>query len=277
MLPTLAGWGILFLCIFLIRYFLVQSYRISTSSMQENLQPGDYVLVNKFHTKNNPGRNRPVLFRSPLVADSIHPPLFISRCVGMPGDTVVVTPDGFRINHVAFPYPPQALLPYLVTGTLTDSFSGLPEQLKIPRRLLEVREDGLHTVLTPFEEYMIREELTDPLQPCLARLLPGSYSLILPRRGQACRLDPLSLHFYKEAILAETGEKAEFREGKLFLEGKETSFFFFSQDYYWLLADNIPQGVDSRYVGIIPEDHIVGTIWWCWYSKDKNRIFKTVR
>jgi len=245
--------------------------------MQETLQPGDFVLVNKFHSKNNPGRNRPVLFESPLLKDSVDTPLFISRCVGMPGDTLFVTPEGYRINGVAFPRAPQGLIPYLVTEQLVKSFPDLLQSLRISRRLLEEKEDGLHTILTPFEEYMIRQELREEWQRDLTRLVPETYSLILPQQGRAYRLDSLSIHFCREAILRETKEYAQFRDGKLFLEGKETSFFFFEQDYYWVLSDNISEGIDSRHLGIIPEDHIIGNIELCWYSKDKSRILKSVR
>ena len=36
------------------------------------------------------------------------------------------------------------------------------------------------------------------------------------------------------------------------------------------------EAVDSRHLGFIPADHIVGNAWLCWYSPDKQRIFKPV-
>ena len=80
----------------------------------------------------------------------------------------------------------------------------------------------------------------------------------------------------QEIILRETDGKASFRDGKLYLDGRETNFFFFRQDYYWVLSDNTNEAVDSRHLGFIPADHIVGNAWLCWYSPDKQRIFKPV-
>lgn len=76
--------------------------------------------------------------------------------------------------------------------------------------------------------------------------------------------------------MQETGGKAKFRDGKLYMDGRETHFFFFAQDYYWLLSDNPDAAVDSRHLGIIPEDHLVGSVFFCWFSADKNRMFTRV-
>ena len=102
------------------------------------------------------------------------------------------------------------------------------------------------------------------------------YMLIVPRKDRAYPLDAASLTACKEIIMQETDGKASFRDGKLYLDGRETNFFFFRQDYYWVLSDNTNEAVDSRHLGFIPADHIVGNAWLCWYSPDKQRIFKPV-
>ena len=66
------------------------------------------------------------------------------------------------------------------------------------------------------------------------------------------------------------------QNGKLFLDGRETSFFFFQQDYFWILADNSQEGIDSRHLGLIPADQVIGHAWFCWFSKDKQRRFKWI-
>ena len=62
--------------VMLIRLFCIESYRISTDSMEEALHKGDYILVNKIPGKNKPVRGKVVLFTSPLSRCSlIHQPL----------------------------------------------------------------------------------------------------------------------------------------------------------------------------------------------------------
>mgnify|MGYP002247762147 FL=1 len=73
--------------------------------------------------------------------------------------------------------------------------------------------------------------------------------LIVPRKDRAYPLDAASLTACKEIIMRETDGKASFRDGKLYLDGRETNFFFFQQDYYWVLSDNTNEAVDSRHLG----------------------------
>ena len=79
------AFAVAFLVVGLVRFFWIESYRISTDAMNESLYRGDYVLVDKWLSSGNPGRNRVVLFTSPLLRDSVARPLFVSRCIGMPG------------------------------------------------------------------------------------------------------------------------------------------------------------------------------------------------
>lgn len=203
-----------------VRFFCVASYRVSTDSMSEVLQKGDYILVDKLKRKDNPGRGRPVLFFSPLQKDKTGPPLFLSRCVGMPGDTLYITDKAYRINGLSFP------------NLISDD-----------PQVGEVQEE---------------------------------YTLVVPRKNIPYRLNAISLVVCKEAILQEIGDRASFKEGKLYIDGRESSFFIFRQDYYWMLSDNVKESVDSRFLGFIPAERVVGNVWFCWYSNDKKRFFKPV-
>ena len=141
---------------------------------------------------------------------------------------------------------------------------------------MKEEEFGLSLYLTSFEEYQIREELSEEADIRFIKDRTDSYELIVPQKGRAHRLDAAALTACREAILAEAGEKAVFRNGKLYLDGRETTFFFFNQDYYWMLSDNTNDAVDSRHLGFIPHDHIIGNAWFSWYSPDRQRIFKPI-
>ena len=98
-----------------VRYFCMESFHVSTDSMEVALHKGDYILVNKLPLKDNPGRNRVVLFTSPLLKDTVSNPLFLSRCIGMPGDTIRISNDGYRVNGKLIPHSPRSLSTYIVT------------------------------------------------------------------------------------------------------------------------------------------------------------------
>lgn len=259
-----------------VRYFCMESFHVSTYSMEVALHKGDYILVNKLPMKDNPGRNRVVLFTSPLLKDTLSSPLFLSRCIGMPGDTIRVGNEGYKVNGKLIPHSPRSLNRYIVTQAAQEELLGVQKRLNIPVRDLKEEEYGLSLSLTSFEEYQLREELSDDANVRFIKDKAESYELIVPQKGRAYRLDASALTACREAILAEAGDKAVFRDGKLFLDGREDSFFFFKQDYYWMLSDNINEAVDSRHLGFIPRDHVIGNAWFCWYSKERQRIFKSV-
>lgn len=259
-----------------IRYFCVESFRVSTDSMEVALHKGDYILVNKLPLKDNPGRNKVVLFTSPLLKDSVSEPLFLSRCIGMPGDTIRISDEGYQVNGKLIPHSPRSLNTYMVTQTAKDEVLATQKKLNIPLRNLREESFGISFSLTSFEEYQLREELSEDANIRFLKNPMDSYELIVPQKDRAYRLDAAALTACREAIQAEAGDKAVFRDGKLYLDGREASFFFFSQDYYWMLSDNANEAVDSRHLGFVPQSHIIGNAWFCWYSKDRQRIFKPV-
>lgn len=257
-----------------IRYYLIESYRISTSTMANTLKEGDFIVVNKLMKQ--PDRNQVILFSSPLRKDTISPPLFLSRCIGLPGDTIQVNSDGYTINGRFFPLSPNAICQYKLDSSEVESFVKTLDRLKIPIRDLRNEGSNIFVSLTPFEEYSIREELTESVNQAFVKQTSGEYSLIVPRKNRAYRLTPECLTACKEAILCETESPVAFRNDKLYVDGKETDFFFFEQDYFWVLSDNMNEGIDSRHLGFIPAENIVGTAWYCWFSPHTKRFFKPV-
>ena len=270
------AFAVAFLVVGLVRFFWIESYRISTDAMNESLYRGDYVLVDKWLSSGNPGRNRVVLFTSPLLRDSMARPLFVSRCIGMPGDTIRVTGEGYEINGRQIPHSPRALKTYRVRPAIASPFLSALQKLDIPARDWRRDSVGFSLTLTGFEEYQVREELPDAMDSCFALQPMAPYTLVVPQKDRAYRLDAASLIACKEAIRTELGTKAVFREGKLFVDGKEITFFFFSQDHYWMLSDHADEAVDSRHLGFIPRDHVVGNVLFCWFSREKQRCLKPV-
>jgi signal peptidase I len=113
----------------IIRQFIVQAYRIPTSSMEDTLLIGDFLLVNKFNYGmrtpdwigipytdigfdvpwvripgfKTPKQNDVVIFRYPL-----DPSLdYIKRCIATGGQTVEIIDKEVFVDGVQFPRPPK--------------------------------------------------------------------------------------------------------------------------------------------------------------------------
>ncbi|MDR1403206.1 MAG: signal peptidase I [Tannerellaceae bacterium] len=252
--------------VLLIRHFCIGSYRISTHAMEKALYRGDYVLANKLFVTKRLKRNDIILFKSPLQRDKDHTPLIVSRCVALPGDTIHVGYAGYTINGVLYPRSPQSLASYTVSREIEESFVTLLAKMNIPvREPQEAGEDPVF-ILTPFEEYQIREEMNEKANRLFAREKADNYVLVVPQKGETYRLNQGFLTAGREAIRAESAQEVTFPNRRLFIDGKEVTTFTFSKDYYWALSDNTADAIDSRHVGFIPADHITGKVWFRWFN-----------
>jgi signal peptidase I len=249
-----------------IRHFCIGSYRISTHAMEEALHRGDYVLVTKLFADKRLNRNEIILFKSPLQRDRDHAPLIVSRCVALPGDTIHVGSAGYTINGVLYPRSPQSLASYTVAREIREPFVTLLTKMDIPIR--EPQEPGktLVFILTPFEEYQIREEMSEKANKLFIKEKVESYMLVVPRKGGTYSLNQGFLTAGREAIRVESAQDITFPDKQLSPDKKDIQTFTFGKDYYWALSDNTEDAVDSRHVGFIPADHIIGKIWFRWFK-----------
>lgn len=263
--------------VILIRLFFVGSYRITSDKIGDTLKAGDFVLVNKLKTKNNPGRNRLVLYKSPLRRDASNPPYFMGRCIGTPGDVIQMGDDGFRVNGRLLPNAPMMQPTFRINKDIKEPLLNTMDALHIPLR--NIKEDSVSIIL----RMSLREK--DLLMRNLSKVVPVEmigehhmgYEFVMPRRGIPVDINETSLMVCKEAIMNEAGDAAVIQDGKLYINGEERTSFFFRNDYFWILSENETEGIDSRHLGLIPHDHITGNIWYCWYSKNPSHRFKKIR
>jgi signal peptidase I len=113
------------LIVFLLRSFLVEPFKIPSSSMRPTLEVGDFILVNKFAygirlpivekkviETGQPKRGDVMVFRYPN-----DPSLdYIKRVVGLPGDEVAYREKRLTINGQPVPLVPDGTYSYLEGG-----------------------------------------------------------------------------------------------------------------------------------------------------------------
>jgi len=269
--------AIILAAVLLMRLYVTGSYRITGTSTGETLKNGDYVLVNKIKTTLVDDRNRLLLYKSPLRRDAVKPPLFVGRCIGVPGDVIQMGINGFRVNSQLLPNAPMMQPTFRIHKDIKAPLLQTLESLHIPFR--QMKEDSTGVIL----RLSLREK--DMLLSNLQKFVPVEtieeyamvYEFIIPSKGKTLEMNEITLMVCKEAIIKETDRAAVIRDGKLFIHGEEKSTFLFKNDYFWILSENETDGIDSRHLGLIPYDHIVGKIWFCWYSKFRANRFKKIQ
>ncbi|MEW6051429.1 MAG: signal peptidase I [Candidatus Zixiibacteriota bacterium] len=109
--------GIAVVLALIIKTSVVEAYKIPTSSMEDTLLIGDFLLANKFVYGariplvdwrlpgfTEPKRGDVVIFIFP--GDGVTK--YIKRCVGQPGDTIEVKDKVLYVNRQIFPNPPHS-------------------------------------------------------------------------------------------------------------------------------------------------------------------------
>ena len=263
--------------IILIRLFLVGSYRITGSAMGDTLKAGDYVLVNKIKTDNTHYRNQLLLYKSPLQRDAAKPPLFVGRCIGIPGDVIQMGVDGFRVNGRLLPDAPMMQPTFHIHKNIKEPLLHTLELLHIPFRQMKEDSTGVILRMSLREKELLIRNLSKVVPIELIDDYAMEYEFVIPNKGVSIDMNEITLMVCQEAIINEVGKKAVIRNGKLFIYGEEKNFFFFKNEYFWILSENETDGIDSRHLGLIPKSHIIGDIRYCWYSKDPAHRFKMIK
>ena len=111
------------------------------------------------------------------------------------------------------------------------------------------------------QERLSRMDAEDMKSQHIARLAyyfaqPGLWTiqdfgpLYIPAKGDTLVLDTLNVNLYGKEIAYETGIRPSPGEG----------FYVFKNNWYFLGGDNVLNSRDSRYIGLVPEQFIVGIV-----------------
>ncbi len=90
--------------------------------------------------------------------------------------------------------------------------------------------------------------------------------LRIPKKGDVVTLNQETLPEYQWIISEYEHNKLENKNGKIFVNGKETNQYTIKQDYYMMIGDNRDASLDARFFGFVPEENIVGKPMFTWMS-----------
>lgn len=294
------------LIILCVRTFLIEPYTISSPQMETLLLKGDRILINKtaygvrlpmtiltipFTFDNIFGfksystlieapykrilekevsRNDIVLFNNPLESEKPLDKrgLIVSRCIALPGDTILVENGLFQIKNRQYIASPDIMEEYMANIMTLSEIKEIMEEQNIPLRTLKHQSDTISFVLNRLEAFIVNENLKDSVLLKNKIDTTQNYLLPVPFKGKIVDIDSNSLTMYRQVIELEQGDKMKVSGDKLFINGKEQKSYTFEDNYYWMLSDNKHNSIDSRTLGFIPFKSIIGKASFIWYSSD---------
>jgi len=269
---------IIYEIIFVCRVYFFVSCVIPSESMQPTLLRNDYVYV----TQRIPGRrileydpnnsqkiiasrkkgkreiqrNDVLLFNSPhgeywdtlFIDNLVH---YIKRCIALPGDTFYIDNGIYKIKNkkdILGYYPYQSQL-----SSMSDS------------------------------------QFTEVIYNCFPHDSAFNWNikkfgpLYIPKQGDKIAVGSKSIKLYKNLIEYETSKNISIHNDSILLDNSIISDYIFTKNYYFMVGDYLFDSADSRYWGLLPEDHIIGKVSFIWKSKDKltgkyrfERFFKKI-
>ncbi|MBW8524011.1 signal peptidase I [Chryseobacterium chendengshani] len=90
--------------------------------------------------------------------------------------------------------------------------------------------------------------------------------LKIPKKGDVVAINTQTLPEYQWIIKNYEHNTLEYKNGKMFINGKEANQYTIQQDYYMMVGDNRDASLDARFFGFVPESNIVGKPMFTWMS-----------
>jgi len=202
---------------------------------------------------------------------------FVKRCVALPGDIVEVRESVLRVNAIVQQPPATAVFRYLYFFSDSLSTNKAAAWLRGVRESMQVKRFPARNML---ETYLTHQQADSLLVPASTEhhlsysvkpntiVYPHHDSVLwnlnrwgpmwIPRKGDSILLRHENVNLYAPLIELHEGHRVSWKDSLALVDEVPQRYYVFTQDYYFMMGDNRMESRDSRILGPIPDNHIIG-------------------
>ncbi len=229
-----------------------------------------------------------------LVFKKYHDAQFlVKRCTAIAGDQLKIIDGEIMINGNSRPIHKNIKDIYKFKIKNIEQFYVELDCVELNIDYYEDKKakDWKHAVLT-FNEFKTIKNLSsiDSLQKATikntskARIYPRYFEphtwtldnygpIIIPKQGMGVDLKNFrAFTYYQEPIRYYENSNIKIKNKKLFLKDSLINKYNFKQDYFFMMGDNRSSSFDSRYIGFIPENKVIGKVECIIFSYKDDRF-----
>lgn len=261
-----------------VRYFFLDVFHIPSSSMENTLLKGDFIIINKVYYgsplskvlnklgyEERPSRNDLLVFTAGN--DST---IYIKRCIGLPGESIEIKNSEVFINEKLVPLPRTSSRYRKVWYRNYNDLRKCLNNNKIIQKysnhaVVNLDSDEENSLLSGncIDSVGVFKE-NDKHRNSMFNFLITSRSkmrkLLIPNKGLKIRLDPSTIEIYHRILRREEGVIFEQNLFEYFIDKNETEYYVFKNDFYFMIGDNRDRSVDSRSYGPVVQRDIIGKV-----------------
>ena len=155
-----------------------------------------------------------------------------------------------------------------LTDLLAKEIKALPGVVGMKEEIMPVDSAAVsYKINADRSAYTKNIDTTQSIFPINKKWNQDQYGpLKIPKKGDVVKINQETLPEYRWIISEYEHNKLEVKNGKIFINGKESDSYTIKQNYYMMIGDNRDASLDGRFFGFVPEENIIGKPMFTWMS-----------